>query len=228
MEELSYDREALARDHAVYVSKFNDEQRHVYDSIIQSVDSGSGEVFFVYGSGGTGKTFMWSSLSAVILCRGEIVLNVASSGIASLLLLGGRTTHSRFKIPINVTEDSFCCIKQGSSLAELIVRTKLIIWNEAPMMHKYCFEALDRNLRDLMRCSNQRSPDLPFGGITDVFCGDFRQILPVILKCSRQDVVNGTIYIWDYCKVLSLTKNMRLLNVDSGTKSLELVNFLNG
>ena len=29
MEELSYDRENLARDHAVYVSKFNDEQHHV-------------------------------------------------------------------------------------------------------------------------------------------------------------------------------------------------------
>lgn len=110
----------------MYVSKFNDEQRHVYDSIMQSVDSGNGEVFFVYGSGGTEKTFMWSSLSAAIRCRGEIVLNVASSGIASLLLPGGRTTHSRFKIPINVTEDSFCSIKQESSLGELIVRTKLI------------------------------------------------------------------------------------------------------
>ncbi|XP_047943100.1 ATP-dependent DNA helicase pfh1-like [Salvia hispanica] len=133
---------------------------------------------------------MWSSLSAAIRCRGEIVLNVASSGIASLLLPGGRTAHSRFKIPINVTKDSFCWIKQGSSLAELIVRTRLIIWDEAPMMHKHCFEALDRTLPDLMHCSNQRNSDLLFGGIAVVFCGDFRQILPVIPKGSRQDVVN--------------------------------------
>ena len=157
---------------------------------------------------------MWSSLSAAIRCRGEIVLNVASSGIASLLLPGGRTTHSWFKIPINVTEDSFCCIKQGSSLAELIVRTRLIIWDEAPMMHKHCFEALDRSLRDLRRCTNQRNSYLPFGGITVVFGSDFRQILPVIPKGSRQDVVNGTInssYIWDYCKVLRLTKKYEIV-----------------
>nr|GEW90123.1 ATP-dependent DNA helicase PIF1-like [Tanacetum cinerariifolium] len=44
-----------------------------------------------------------------VLCSdndGEIVLNVASSGIATLLLEGRRTAHSRFAIPINVVEDS--------------------------------------------------------------------------------------------------------------------------
>ncbi|XP_031090994.1 ATP-dependent DNA helicase PIF1-like [Ipomoea triloba] len=67
----------------------------------------------------------------------------------------------------------------GTLLAELIIRCKLIIWDEAPMMHKHCFEALDRTMRDLLRCKNPNSLDTTFGGKTVVFGGDFRQILPI-------------------------------------------------
>jgi len=57
---------------------------------------------------------------------------VASSRVDSLLLPGGRTTHSRFKIPIVIDESSMCDIKRGSFLADLIVQSSLIIWDEAP------------------------------------------------------------------------------------------------
>ncbi|KAL4585154.1 hypothetical protein LXL04_009769 [Taraxacum kok-saghyz] len=43
--------------------------------------------------------------------------------------------------------------------------------------------------------------------------GDFRQTLTVVPNGSRQDIVNASLcssYIWSKCKVLSLTKNMRL------------------
>lgn len=52
-----------------------------------------------------------------------------------------------------------------------------------------------------------------FGGKVIVFCGDFRQILPVVPRGTMSDIVHATInasYIWDHCKVLNLTKNMRL------------------
>jgi len=45
------------------------------------------------------------------------VFVVASSGIASLLLLGGRTTHSRFKIPIDLHDESTCNITQQMKVA---------------------------------------------------------------------------------------------------------------
>ncbi|KAL1309905.1 hypothetical protein AAHE18_17G212000 [Arachis hypogaea] len=98
--------------------------------------------FFVYGHGDTGKTFLWNPMSAEICSRGDIVLNVASSGIASLLLPNGRTTHSRFKILLNITEDSVCNIKPSSPQAMLPLKAKLIIWDEAPMVSRYCYEAL--------------------------------------------------------------------------------------
>ncbi|XP_074575299.1 uncharacterized protein LOC141831797 [Curcuma longa] len=153
---------------------------------------------------------------------------IASSGIASLLLPGGRTAHSRFAIPFNPNEESTCNIKQGSPLAELIVKAKLIIWDEAPMTHKFCFEALDKSMKDIMRFVNPLSLHLPFGGKTVVFGGDFRQILPVIPKGSRQDIVHATInssYLWRHCTVLRLTKNMRLQNLGSDEECAKMKQF---
>jgi len=46
-----------------------------------------------------GKTFLWHTIINRLRSDGLIVLVVASSGIASLLLPGGRIAHSRFKNP---------------------------------------------------------------------------------------------------------------------------------
>ncbi|XP_052171523.1 uncharacterized protein LOC127787502 [Diospyros lotus] len=189
-DELSYDRKKLTEDHKNYVNQLTDEQRYAYDRIMHVVDGNEGGVFFLNGFGGIGKTFIWKTLSAGIRSKGNIVLNVASSGIASLLLLGGRTTHSRFSIPLNPIEDSTCNIRQGSPLAELIAKTKLIIWDEALMMHRYCFEALDKTMRDVLRFAINGSNDKPFGGKTIVFDGDFRQILPLTKNMRLQSSGN--------------------------------------
>ncbi len=78
------------------------------------------------------------------------MLIVASSRITSLLLLGGRTAHSRFKIPIDLHDESTWNITQQMKVAKLVRKADLIIWDEAPMMHRQAFEAVDRTLRDLM------------------------------------------------------------------------------
>ena len=215
-------------EHEDLISKFTDEQKGVYDEIMQAVDGNRGGVFFLYGYGGTGKTFIWRSLSAAIRSRGEIVINVASSGIASLLIPGGRTAHSRFQIPIQVHEESTCHIIPGTDLGGLISKAKLIIWDEAPKINKYAFEALDRSLRDVMRSSNPNSYEQPFGGKVVVFGEDFRQILPVVPRGNRQDIVYAAInssYLWKYCKVLRLTRNMRLQHGSTDSEVLEAKNF---
>ncbi|KAF1877459.1 hypothetical protein Lal_00040175, partial [Lupinus albus] len=48
-----------------------------------------------------------------------------------------------------------------------------------------------------------------FGGKVIVFGGDFRQILPVIPRGSRSNIINATInssYIWDNCQEYASTK----------------------
>ncbi|XP_071697769.1 uncharacterized protein [Rutidosis leptorrhynchoides] len=165
-DELNYDIAALEEEHRNLCASMTPEQKRVYDTIVATFDQQAAGVYFLYGYGGTGKTFVWKTLAAAIRSRGDIVINVASSGIAALLLTGGRTAHSRFSIPINIVEDSFCSIQPDSELAKLLNQAKLIIWDEAPMMHKHCFEAFDRTMRDIIR---PQAKDKPFGGKVVVF-----------------------------------------------------------
>ncbi|XP_076960654.1 uncharacterized protein LOC143637083 [Bidens hawaiensis] len=226
MEELSYDIDANDFKHLYTSLTF--EQKGVYNEIFDSCKRKKGGVFFVYGYGGTGKTYLWKTLSASIRSKGEIVLNVASSGIASLLLEGGRTAHSRFLIPINLTEDSQCQVKGNTDVSDLLKKTSLIIWDEAPMIHKHAFEALDRTLKDVMKGDLANTSESLFGGKVVVLGGDFRQILPVVQNGTRNECVNATIsssYIWSKCKVLKLTKNMRLTVGSQMTNTLEIQKF---
>jgi hypothetical protein len=71
---------------------------------------------FLYGYGGTRKTFIWRTLfSSGLRAKGYIVFIVASSGITSLLLPGGRTTHSSFEIPLQINETSVCTFKKRAT-----------------------------------------------------------------------------------------------------------------
>ena len=161
------------------------------------------------------------------------MLAVASFGIAALLLLGGRTAHSRFQIPIIVIEESTYGIKQGTHAAELMTKVSLIIWDEALMAHRNCFEAVDHSLRDLLRFTDINSVDKTFGGKAIVLGGDFRQILPVIAKGHREDIVDASVnrsYLWNFCKVFVLTQNMRLRqpNADSNNFAEWILKLCNG
>ncbi|KAL6569855.1 hypothetical protein OROMI_014369 [Orobanche minor] len=220
LEEMSYNIEEMKAEHAKLYPKLTDEQKTVYEKIIAAVDSGKGGLFFVYGHGGTGKTYIWRTLCAALRGRGDIILPVASSGIASLLLPKGRTAHSRFGIPLDCYEKSSCSkITSNSDLTGLLKKTKVIIWDEAPMTHRYCFEALNRSLVDVMRMPDGSCSSSLFGGLVVVLGGDFRQILPVVPKGSRHDIVHASIsssQLWDSCEVLKLTKNMRLQANASG------------
>ncbi|XP_076898828.1 uncharacterized protein LOC143552506 [Bidens hawaiensis] len=118
------------------------------------------------------KTYLWKTLSASIRSKGEIVLNVALSGITSLLLEGGRTAHSRFLIPINLTEDSQCQVKGNTDVSDLLKKTSLIIWDEAPMIYKHAFEALEKTLKDVMNIDLANNSESLFGGKVVVLGGD--------------------------------------------------------
>jgi hypothetical protein len=167
-EEKSFDRRHLDEMWRGCLNASNQDQRAAFDAVIAAYEADQGGVFFIDGPGGTGKTFLENMILARVRSAGDIALAVASSGIAAILLQGGRTAHSRFKIPINIQADSFCSIKAQTELAELIRQAKVILWDEAPMQHRYVAEAVERTLCDIRKCE-----DKPFGGVVVIFAGMF-------------------------------------------------------
>jgi hypothetical protein len=83
------------------------------------------------------------------------------------------------------------------------------------MMHRFCFEALDRTLRDLLSVDDASNTSKPFGGVPVLLGGDFRQVLPVIQGADRTQILNASLIrspLWKHVRVLKLTINMRLSN----------------
>lgn len=146
-EEMNYDVENLEEEANKMYSQLKKNQKEAFHLIVNSVLNNNPKFYFVSGHGGTGKTFLWNTIVSYLRSKKKIVINVASSGVASLLLPNGRTLHSRFRIPIDIDELSMCDIKRGTNLAKLLIETSLIIWDEALMTNKQCFEAFDRSLK---------------------------------------------------------------------------------
>jgi hypothetical protein len=154
----------------------NNEQKIILDTIQSAITSGRGGLFFIDGPGGTGKTFVENLLLNWVRGNSQIALAVASTGIASILLHNGRTSHSRFHIPIDIQPESTCAIPAQSALAELLRSTSLIIWDEVSAQNRYCFEAVNRTLQDLRKNSEW------FGGIPVVFAGEKNTTILLITR----------------------------------------------
>ena len=112
-----------------------------------------------------------------------LLLHFCCIGLAAQNLQGGRTAHSRFKIPIPVMEDSTCSIPAQSGLAKLLIKADMIVWDEIFSCDRFNLECVERSLRDIMN-----SKEL-FGGKIVFLGGDPRQTLPVVKRGSRAQIV---------------------------------------
>ncbi|SCV68085.1 BQ2448_206 [Microbotryum intermedium] len=143
-------------------------------------------LFFLLVPGGTGKT---GSLP---------------SGVASLLLKGGRTAHATFRISLNSTDTSSCSVEKDSELANLLRAASLIVWDEAPMAHPAT------PLRPSIGCY------ATFATRTNGSAASWWSLecLPVVLKGTEDQIGRVTISnspFWPSLRILELRKNMRLL-----------------
>jgi len=103
-------------------------------------------------------------------------------------------------------------------VAELVCKADLIIWDEALMMHRRAFKAVDRTLCDLMQQDDAQATEKIFGGKTVVLGGDFLQILPVVPKGGRKDIVSASLlqsHIWQHVTIFCLHINMRVMVANS-------------
>lgn len=192
------------------VNKMNRGQTEVFKAITQRIQSNEGGLCFLEAPGGTGKTFLLNLLINWIWMNEGTAAATAATGIAATLLHGGRTTHNTFKLPIPISKIAYCRIKPNSKLAESLREVDVIIIDEGPMLEKNNFECLDRSLRDIA------DPDKAFGGKLVLVCGDFRQLLPIIVGGNRAPIVGSTLKkskLWDDVMILGLTENMRVLKL---------------
>jgi hypothetical protein len=77
-------------------------------------------------------TYTWALL-ATVRGKGKIAVATATSGVAASIMPGGRTAHSRFKIPLNLEEGKSCSFTKQSGIGKLLRKASLILWDEATM-----------------------------------------------------------------------------------------------
>ena len=67
-----------------------------------------------------------------------------------------------------------------------------------------------------------------FGGLTVLLSGDWRQILPIVPRGSRSQIINCCLknsYIWDSIEVFTLAENMRV-SLNGSSEAKEFADFL--
>ncbi|KAH8942819.1 hypothetical protein BDL97_13G015800 [Sphagnum fallax] len=191
-ERARYNVTRQAQQLVQYLPLLNQHQRSIYNNVIDVVHDPRpvDKTFFVDGLGGVGKTFLYGCLLSKVRSTGDIALSMASSSITALLLEGSCTAHSRFKIPITcLCGSSTCYVTLNSPQAALIRVARLIVWDEAPMAHKHVFEVVNRTLQHVMGALK----DILFRGKVVVMGGDFRQLLPVVPRGTRGQIVDATL-----------------------------------
>ncbi|KAL0378770.1 UNVERIFIED_CONTAM: hypothetical protein Sradi_3182500 [Sesamum radiatum] len=113
-----------------------------------------------------------------------------------------------------VVDEDACRISQGIPFANLISKASLVIWNETPMEQRNVFATVNKTFKDIIGYTDPDAKQKVFGSKMIVLGDDFRQILPVVVRGGREDIVascvNRSKDIWQYCKVLELIANMRL------------------
>src|SRR5579871_6610697 len=205
-------------------AQLNADQLACFQTITNAIENDPQTAhFYLQGPGGTGKTFLYKTICHYYRGLGKTVLCTASTGLAALLLPGGRTAHSHFKIPVeNLDENSHCAIRKNSKIGDLLKKVDLVIWDEVPMQHKHAFECVHRLFTDL----RDTDDDVLFGGVPVILGGDFAQTLPIVPRGSRADTVTACLqrsFIWQKLRFLKLRINMRVRN---GTHDQDFIQWI--
>nr|GEW51970.1 ATP-dependent DNA helicase PIF1 [Tanacetum cinerariifolium] len=61
-DETSYDKDQLREQHVKLYGSLTTKQKGIYSSVMDAVDNNKGVMFFVYGYGGTRKTYLYKTM----------------------------------------------------------------------------------------------------------------------------------------------------------------------
>ncbi|XP_058796825.1 uncharacterized protein LOC131667435 [Phymastichus coffea] len=189
----------------------NEQQKEIVDIVLDKAinnNNHDNNCIYINGPGGSGKTFIYTTIYNLLCSQDIKVSSMAFTGIAAILLPKGKTVHKTFGLPVPMYSDSSSNITAQSKEGRLLMETKVFIWDEAPMAPRYALEIVNRTLQNIM------GNDSPFGGKIMVLGGDFRQLLPIKLNGTRTETLNLSIkysLLWQHFHKYNLTTNIRVL-----------------
>lgn len=111
MRGTNYDINTLNNIVSKNEASLTDEQLLVYKEVLDSIrESNLRKIIFLDASRGAGKIHLINLLLAKVRSSNSIALAAALSDIVATLLDGGKTSHSLFKLPLNLnaTETPTC------------------------------------------------------------------------------------------------------------------------
>ena len=94
------------------------------------------------------------------------------------------------------------------------------------MATRKMINCIDRSLKEILDKTK------PFGGVTVVFSGDWRQCLPVVPRAGKAEILRETIKetdVWQHVETFQLTQNMRLksgVNKKDAAKIAQFADYL--
>ena len=137
----------------------------------------SGKNIFIWGKGGTGKTYVLKKYIKELEDNGSKVLVTAPTGIAALQV-GGVTMHSAFAIPIPAYGRYADEIKLSQVKAACIA--DVIIIEEIGMCRNDVFEFF-AGLMNRIKKELGKTPQI-------IVCGDFYQLPPVVTQTDAKNL----------------------------------------
>ena len=145
----------------------------MYDDVVHCVEISSPQwvnVCYVDGLAGTGNTFLYTKLARYFRSKEKIVLIVAASGIATLLLPGGRTAHSRFRLPVPLPlEGAAANVAANSATAELLrKKTRWSFGTRHPMLRAQRWTQSTAVFKTCCKGNNTETPSNPLAAC--LFC----------------------------------------------------------
>ncbi|KPI84399.1 putative Pif1 helicase-like protein [Leptomonas seymouri] len=166
--------------------ELNEEQKRVIDIALR------GHHMYIGGSAGTGKTVLLRALARRLQGHRLRVAMTATTGVAGCHI-GGSTFHHALGVS---SRGEF--LRRGSMLDY-----DVIIIDEVSMLPQSLFEEFDRVLRE-----EAGAPDLPFGGVQIILCGDFLQ-----LGCINENYLIGSaMFQRNFVKVRLVTQVRQTAN----------------
>jgi len=142
------------------------EQHAVYESVVTHRRNA-----FITGSAGTGKSYLIRKILEALPDHGLHV--TASTGVAALLIEGG-TLHSFAGCGLIDEEVDHMCRRMYNAAKQRWLRARTLVVDEISMISAATWDKLEAVARQI-----RKKPNLPFGGIQLICCGDFLQLPPV-------------------------------------------------